>query len=136
MAAQERNPAISRNILVLEDRPAEKNLVPHQYQDLGSQVIHVDSAVDALEAARNCPGLEVVVLYWNIRESGCLDLVLSLRKLHPDVGVVLVSPGADPVSMEAALQAEVDEIVAGPAWPETIQEVVWEMILGRTIAWP
>ena len=133
MAAPASTPLPPIHVLVVEAETRDRGQFPYLRKSLGDLVRRVETARQALEAARESPGLEVVVLCRSHREPGCLDLVGSLRAVHPEVGVVLVSPDTDPCALDRALQAEVDEFVVEPVEPEYVHEVVREMMLGQAL---
>ncbi len=135
MAAPASTPLRPTHVLVVEDETRDRRLYPHLRKNLGGQVRRAETAGEALGVARESPGLEVVVLCRSHSEAGCLDLVGRLRSVHPEMGVVLVSPDTNPCVLDRALQAEVDEFVAEPVEPEYVHEVVREMMQGLASCW-
>ncbi|MBN2490328.1 MAG: response regulator [Planctomycetes bacterium] len=125
------------HVLVVEPGARDSELFAHLSATLGTDVhiLAAPSGRDAVALAATCTELGVAVILAEASDRACLELIAELRALHPEVGIVLVSATLTGECVRTAVHAEVDELVAAPAEPAEIGEVVRELLVCRDLHW-
>jgi DNA-binding NarL/FixJ family response regulator len=118
------------NVMVVDSGKGESEALNELAREMDVQLVGAHSAFDALELAGTAAGLRVAVVRWSPREPGCLELLETLRRHHPDLAVVLLTDDARPAVIRDAVAACADEIICEPADPEYVREVVENLIAG------
>jgi DNA-binding NarL/FixJ family response regulator len=118
------------HVMVVDPRGEDARLYPYLSQSFGHQVTLAVGPDEALERVE-CPSIEVVVIRMSPIDDRCLELVRSLRRARPDLGIVLISTDPDPQAVILAMESEVDEFCLGPSDPEQVRHVVDQLVQTR-----
>jgi PAS domain S-box-containing protein len=121
-------------ILLVDDEPALVQLGTRVLERLGYQVKAFGSSLDALAAARTRPDdFDLVVSDLALPGMSGLDLVEQLRKLRPDVPVIVVSGYVDSAMQERISAIGVQTVLLKPYTIESLGAAI-EQILAASKA--
>jgi pilus assembly protein CpaE len=108
------------------DRQLEELLRPS-----GAQIVTL--SIDDLPGLVHFGAMQVDALVLDLREQTTLPPTLAtIKRQHPDVGVVIIASQLDPGLMLEAMRAGVTEWVAEPVTAETLDAAIRRVVVQRT----
>jgi DNA-binding NarL/FixJ family response regulator len=132
MARSAPHPRTKSRILVVDDQPLfRKGLTEfiNQQPDLevGAHAGTVPAAMDALESFTP----HLVLLGLRVGNTDVFDLIKGLKKLLPDMRVLVLSQYDEPMYAERALRAGADGYVLKEETPEEIMNAIYAALAGE-----
>lgn len=121
------------HVMVVDSGKGESEALAELCREMDVHLLNAHSAFDALELAGTAAGLRVAVIRWSPLEPGCLELLESLRRHHPELAVMLLTDDNRPGSIREAVAAHADEIICEPADPEYVCEIVENLLAGAEL---
>ena len=102
--------------LVVDDSRAMRRIIARYLQDLGFEVHEAASGLDALVSAPKIPGLQLILLDWNMPEMDGRTLLERLRQDpdYADIPIMMVTTESEMEQVEVALEAGASEYLMKP----------------------
>jgi len=109
-------------ILSVDDSATARLIVKQTFEGEGHQVLEAPDGAVALAVLEAQPGIECVVLDWNMPVMNGIDCLKAIRK-KPDmknIKVVMCTTEAEKSSIMAAIKAGANGYVLKPVTPESL----------------
>lgn len=90
------------NILVVDDEPGWRALFVWELESIGYEVTVADSGPDAIEKSKQ-KSFDVIVTDLTMEGMNGIETFLSIRKIQPDIKVILMTGYADENRVQEAL---------------------------------
>jgi DNA-binding NtrC family response regulator len=119
-----------RRILVVDDESSQRRLLGGFLESLGFQVDQASSAEDALKSIRGSVP-DVVLLDVRLPGISGIDALPQIRKIAPDLPVLLITAYADLRQAVAAIKVGANDYLAKPLDLDELRAVIFDTI-GRT----
>ena len=102
--------------LVVDDSRAMRRIIARYLQDLGFEVHEAGSGLEALVSAPKIPGLQLILLDWNMPEMDGGTLLKRLRQDpdFADIPIMMVTTESEMEQVEVALEAGASEYLMKP----------------------
>ena len=102
--------------LVVDDSRAMRRIIARYLQDLGFEVHEAGSGLEALVSAPKIPGLQLILLDWNMPEMDGGTLLQRLRQDpdFADIPIMMVTTESEMEQVEVALEAGASEYLMKP----------------------
>ena len=102
--------------LVVDDSRAMRRIIARYLQDLGFEVHEAASGLEALVSAPKIPGLQLILLDWNMPEMDGRTLLERLRQDpdYADIPIMMVTTESEMEQVEVALEAGASEYLMKP----------------------
>ncbi len=114
-------------ILVVDDDPAQRQLLGGFVASLGLAVREAASGEDALESIeRGCP--DMVLLDVRLPGISGVDVLVETRKRHPALRVLLITAHADLRQAVAALKSGADDYLAKPIDLDELRTAIFDAL--------
>lgn len=105
-------------ILMVDDEPDLDFLIKQRFRTQiqeGTLTFHfARNGIEALKTAASLPDLRVVISDLNMPGMGGIELLMQLKKAHPDLTVVMLSAYGDDQSKTTALRAGAHAFITKP----------------------
>jgi CheY-like chemotaxis protein len=125
IATPGRSPAAVPTILVIDDDAAACRVLEEFVIRLGYTAATAKTAVTGLAAVQRMPGPDAVLLDLAISgELNSLDVLRWIKRVRPDVPVVMVTADADPKVSQVAWQAAAFDHVTKPVGLTRLGEIL------------
>jgi len=116
-----------RTILVVDDEASQRDLLGGFGESLGFRVAEASSANQALEAiCRNPP--DMVLLDVRMPGMSGLDALVEIRKIAPDLPVLLITAHADLRQAVSAVKSGADDYLAKPVDLDELEAAIADAI--------
>ncbi|HEX2585433.1 MAG TPA: PAS domain S-box protein [Steroidobacteraceae bacterium] len=117
-------------ILLVDDEPALVQLGTRILERMGYQVKAFNSSLEAIAAARSAPNdFDLVISDLAMPGMSGLDLVEQLRKLRPDVPVIVVSGYVDSATQERINAIGVQNVLLKPYTIEALGDALEQILV-------
>ena len=102
--------------LVIDDSRTVRAIIGKILRDEGLEVVEAANGREGLERLRQPPGVELVLVDWNMPEMNGLEFITAVRKdrTFDAVRIVMVTTETEQVQVVRALEAGADEYVMKP----------------------
>jgi two-component system chemotaxis response regulator CheY len=108
--------------LVVDDSRAVRLIVGGILRDLGVEVVEASNGREALARMGENPGVELVLVDWNMPEMNGLDYIRAVRsqRQHDAVRIMMVTSEAEQEQVFRALDAGANEYLMKPFTREVL----------------
>ncbi len=113
-----------RTLLVAEDVYANYQLLEAVLKKMNFGVIHVENGKEAVEACKNHPEIDLVLMDMKMPEMDGYEATGLIKKLRPGLPVIAVTAYALSGDKEKALKAGCDEYISKPVKAGTLVEML------------
>src|SRR5262245_37660014 len=98
-------------VLVVDDARTDRLIIGQILRELGMEVVEAGDGREALVQLRNNPGVELVLVDWNMPEMDGIEFIREVRKdqVHAGVRILMVTSQAQCEQVRHALSAGADE---------------------------
>ena len=83
-----------QKILVVEDNLISYKLIEAHLKKRNLHLIHAENGFEAIEAFRNHPDIQVVLMDIQLPEINCLEVTKKLCSMNPDIPVIATTANA------------------------------------------
>jgi len=112
-------------ILVVDDEAALANILQKLLHRLNYQVAITSSSIEALDWVRQNPGqFDLVITDLTMPEMNGVALAEQIRRIRPEMPIILVSGYSGSISEDSLRQAGIQELIDKPVPPHTLAEAV------------
>jgi len=115
-------------ILVVEDNPAVLRMVVKVLERNGFEVLQALDLEQAIDAARATPSLTLLFTDFNLPETTGDQVAAEIRKIHPDLPVLLMSGNAQQMLPEGKMPEAPAAFLQKPFVPRVLVDMVHETI--------
>jgi len=116
-----------KTVLVVDDSRAIRSIGRRIVESLGMQVIEANDGAEALDACRQHPNVDAVLLDWNMPVMNGLEFLTQLRaEERPQPIVVMCTTENDFAHISTALAAGANEYVMKPFTEEILRDKLHE----------
>ena len=129
-ATRENNhPIANYTVLVVDDEPDLRDMLSSMLQDEDHRVIACSNGVEALETYRESgQSIDLVILDMVMPEMGGYEAYLEMRKINPDVKVLLSSGYAINDETQRILDAGVRGLLQKPYRKADLLDMMWSIM--------
>jgi two-component system chemotaxis response regulator CheY len=108
--------------LVIDDSRTVRAIIGQTLREEGLEVVEAADGREGLERLRSTPGVELVLVDWNMPEMDGLDFIRAVRsdRNFDPVRIVMVTAEAEQAQMLRALAAGANEYVMKPFTREVL----------------
>lgn len=108
--------------LIIDDSRAMRRILTQIVEPLGYTTSQAGHGQEGLEQLQATPGVELVLVDWNMPVMNGLQFVQAVRKIaaYERIKLVMVTTETEPTQMARALMAGVDEFVMKPFTAEIL----------------
>jgi DNA-binding NtrC family response regulator len=114
-------------IMIVDDEPAQRKLIGGFFATLGLTTVEVDSAESMLESIKSHPP-EMILLDVHLPGMSGIDALPEIRKVLPQVPVVLITAYADIRQAVAAVKSGADDYLSKPIDLEELKVTVFDAL--------
>jgi two-component system chemotaxis response regulator CheY len=102
--------------LVIDDSRAVRLIIGTILREAGIDVIEAGDGLEALEQLQRNPGVELMLVDWNMPEMNGLDLIRTVRaqRAYDGVRILMVTTETEKSQVTRALDAGADEYLMKP----------------------
>jgi len=109
----------SVNVLVVEDEFEIRELMALHLLRQGYKVTECSSAEEALREAEK-KSFELFILDWMLPGMSGVELIEKIKKLHPQVGILMVTAKTEPQDIVMGLEKGADDYITKPFVPSVL----------------
>ncbi|MHC1774023.1 MAG: PAS domain S-box protein [Lentimicrobium sp.] len=113
-----------RTLLVAEDVYANYQLLEAILRKMNFGIIHVENGVEAVEACKNHPEIDLVLMDMKMPEMDGYEATGHIKKLRPRLPVIAVTAYALSGDKEKALRAGCDDYISKPVKAGILVEIL------------
>ena len=117
-------------VLVVDDSSIIRRVVEQILEVLGHEAVPAADGADALETLRSTPGIELILLDWNMPEMSGIEF-LRIIKADPelkDVPVIMLTTESERRKMIEAIEAGAKHYLTKPFQPETLATKILQCV--------
>lgn len=118
----------NESILIVEDEPGLREMLSDVLRGRGYDVLTAEDGQEALAIFLENSDLQLVVSDVGLPKVGGLDLFVQLRKLNPQLKVILVSGFVEESDRERMLKAGVERFIQKPYSPMDVLRKIREVL--------
>ena len=102
--------------LVIDDSRTIRTIIGKILKELGMDVLEAGNGKQALEQMKAHPGIELILVDWNMPEMNGLDFIKAVRaqKLYDRVRILMVTSETETEQVTKALKAGANEYLMKP----------------------
>jgi CheY-like chemotaxis protein len=100
--------------LVVEDDEISYSLLTRTLQKISKEVLHAITGVEAVEACRNNPDLDLILMDIRMPQMNGLEATQRIRQFNKDVIIIAQTAYAFAGDGEKALEAECNDYITKP----------------------
>src|SRR5262245_26914286 len=102
--------------LVIDDSRAVRIIIRQILREIGIEVLEAANGVEALEQIENNPGIELMLVDWNMPEMNGFDFIRAIRsnRAYDAVRILMVTSEAQGEQVTRALNAGANEYLMKP----------------------
>jgi two-component system NtrC family response regulator len=115
--------SLNARLLVVDDDPSQREMLADFFRDLGAEVREAESGIEALETVRRL-GPDVVVTDLRMPGLDGAELLREIKKINPDIGVVLVTAYGTVQGAVQCLRDGADDYLLKPLELDEVEHVV------------
>ena len=112
--AGKNNNGLSLKILIAEDDKTSELLFTRILKDYSKEIIKVNNGIDAIEACKNNPDLDLILMDIKMPEMNGYEATARIRQFNKDVVIIAQTAFAMPGDKEKALEAGCDDYITKP----------------------
>ncbi len=112
------------NILIAEDDEASQMLLKLAVQSFGKEILVANDGVEAVEACRNNPGIDLVLMDIKMPRMDGKEATNQIRKFNKNLIIVAQSAYADSSDIELILKLGFTDFIAKPINIKVLQDVI------------
>ena len=102
-------------VLVVDDEPSIRSILHLGFEAEGFKVIEAEDGVEGLAAfMRHRSSISIVLLDWTMPRMGGVEVLVELRKLAPDLPVILMSGYSEAEATEAFTEGDLAGFLSKP----------------------
>jgi PAS domain S-box-containing protein len=117
-----------KTLLVAEDVYANYQLLEVILKKMDFTIIHVENGVEAIEACRNHPEINLVLMDVKMPEMDGYEATGLIKKLRPGLPVIAVTAYALSGDKEKALRAGCDDYISKPVKAGVLVEILYRFL--------
>jgi len=119
----------AKSVLVVEDEPLTLTFLSDTLQDMGFEVAQANNATEAIHAASDGRGFSVAFVDLGLPDISGLELISELRKMQPDLAIVIASGYGDMArrDMDNAEDNDSFTILTKPYSQQTITDILSDL---------
>src|SRR5262245_869088 len=112
----------SMRALVIDDSRTVRAIIGKILRDEGLEVVEAANGREGLERLRQPPGVELVLVDWNMPEMNGLDFIRAVRadRAYDSVRIMMVTTETEQVQVIRAMEAGANEYVMKPFTKEIL----------------
>lgn len=118
-------------ILVVEDEPANSEYLAAVLKKQGMQTLHAENGVEAIEMIRENSAIEMVFMDIKMPLMNGFDATRAIKKLKPDLPVIMQTAYAMQTDQEKAMQAGCDDFVAKPIVQGVLRNILQRYLVKK-----
>ena len=102
--------------LVIDDSRAARSIISNILRELGMSVLQAANGLEALETLQKTPGVELLLVDWNMPAMNGLEFIKAVRAdpAYQGVRVLMVTSEAETSQVKLALESGADEYLMKP----------------------
>ena len=102
--------------LVIDDSRAARSIISNILRELGMSVLQAANGLEALETLQKTPGVELLLVDWNMPAMNGLEFIKAVRAdpAYQGVRVLMVTSEAETAQVRLALESGADEYLMKP----------------------
>lgn len=102
--------------LVIDDSRTIRTIIGKILKEIGMEVIEAGNGKQALEQMKLHPGVELILVDWNMPEMNGLDFIKAIRaqKMYDRVRILMVTSETESDQVAKALKAGANEYLMKP----------------------
>ena len=124
----------SMDALLIDDSRAMRRILAKTVAPLGFNILEAGDGQEGLDQWRRNPGIEIVLVDWNMPVMNGLEFVKAVRASEGSdhQKIIMVTTESEPSQMARALMAGVDEFLMKPFTPDMLVDKM--NLIGVTLA--
>ena len=111
-------------ILIVEDDEISYSLLSRTLQKISQEVLHVITGVQAVEACRNYPNLDLVLMDIRMPQMNGLEATQQIRQFNKDVIIIAQTAYAFTGDREKAIEAGCNDYISKPINKTLLYELI------------
>jgi two-component system chemotaxis response regulator CheY len=102
--------------LVIDDSRAARSIIGNILKEIGMSVLQAANGLEALETLQKTPGVELLLVDWNMPAMNGLEFIKAVRAdpTYQGVRVLMVTSEAETSQVKLALESGADEYLMKP----------------------
>jgi PAS domain S-box-containing protein len=101
-------------ILIVEDEESSALFITEALQEINNEIFHASTGVEAIEACRNNPDLDLVLMDIRMPEMDGFEATRKIRLFNTDVTIIAQTAYAFAVDKEKAIEAGCNDYISKP----------------------
>ena len=124
--------------LVIDDSRTVRAIISRILVEQGMEVVQAGNGREGVEQLRDSPGIELVLVDWNMPEMNGLEFVQAVRaqQAYEEMRLVMVTTETDMARVSAALEAGANEFLMKPFTKESMLDKLAMLGLADPVAPP
>ena len=123
--------ALKLNILIAEDDVVSAKLISIMVKNIGKEFYRVKNGTEAVEACRNNPDIDLVLMDIQMPGIDGLEAARQIRKFSGDVIIIAQTTYGQYGGRESALEAGCNDYIMKPYELETLNEMIKKHLSGK-----
>jgi len=113
-----------RRLLVIEDEPLNAKYIVNALEPTGIDIVHADTGLAALEAVKQNPHFDAVLLDIRLPDIDGFELAKQIKTMNPGIKIIAQTAYASDQYREMCLRAGCDDYLAKPFKVQDLMEVL------------
>ena len=111
-------------ILIAEDDKTSEMLIAMNVEKYAKEIIKVETGLEAIEACRNTPDIDLILMDLQMPEMGGYEATREIRKFNKDVIIIAETAFAMPDDREKAIVAGCNDYISKPINAALLKELI------------
>ncbi|HSN47254.1 MAG TPA: ATP-binding protein, partial [Flavobacterium sp.] len=121
---KEENQIKDLKVLIVEDDEISKLLITIAVKKFSKEILKVDTGLEAIEACRNNPDIDLVMMDINMPEMGGYEATEEIRKFNKDVVIIAQTANGMQSDRDEAIAAGCTDYVSKPVNIASLSELI------------
>ena len=113
-----------RRLLVIEDEPLNAKYIVNALEPTGIDIVHADTGLAALEAVKQNPHFDAVLLDIRLPDIDGFELAKQIKTMNAGIKIIAQTAYASDQYREMCLRAGCDDYLAKPFKVQDLMEVL------------
>ncbi len=121
---KEENQIKDLKVLIVEDDEISKLLITIAVKTFSKEILKVSNGIDAIEACRNNPDIDLVMMDINMPEMGGYEATQQIRKFNQDVVIIAQTANGMQSDRDNAIAAGCTDYISKPVNIASLSELI------------
>jgi CheY-like chemotaxis protein len=118
-------------ILIVEDDKVSASLLARMLQNISKEVLHEITGIKAVEACRNNPDLDLILMDIRMPQMDGNEAARQVRQFNRDIIIIAQSANAFSGDFEKAIEAGCNDYISKPIDKTLLYELIKKHVINR-----